>query len=201
MRILLNEGETVYTQYYGCKPTEFERWRYLLSEMKKNVSIDDKMYYRLYIPKEFDIKIKELREIVINGNRKLSRSAGETLWTLFYHTSFVENIWKSKIGKNKKISGIYKITNLKTKKSYIGQSVDIYTRLATHVKTGLGMLFSNTNNQMYDDMMAIGPENFSYEVVEITNKLDEREVYWISYFDTFKNGYNLTPGNYKVNSK
>lgn len=41
-----------------------------------------------------------------------------------------------------------------------------------------------------------GAESFIVEEIEQckNNKLDERERYWISYYDSYKNGYNLTTG-------
>lgn len=199
MGILLNSDENIYDKYYGFKPSDdFNKWNYILKEHNKNISDDSTMTYRLYIPDEFQDKIKQLRKLVLDGNRKISKNAGETLWFLYYHPTFVANFYKSKIGYRKKICGIYKISNIKTGKSYIGQSTDIYNRFATHIKTGCGMLFTNTNNQMYDDMLEIGAENFIYQVVEKTKDLNKREVYWINKYDTYNNGYNLTIGNYKA---
>jgi hypothetical protein len=200
MSILLNSDENIYDKYYGFHPSDdYKRWDYVLKEHKKNVSDDSTMMYKLYISDEFQDKVNELRQLVLEANRKISKSAGETLWTLYYHPTFVANFYKSKIGYHKKISGIYKITNIRNGRSYIGQSKDIYTRFATHIKTGCGMLFTNTSNQMYDDMMEIGAENFTYQVIEKTKNLYKREVYWIEKYNTYNDGYNLTIGNYKIN--
>ena len=43
-------------------------------------------------------------------------------------------------------------------------------------------------------MKNYGPENFSIEKIEETENLDEREIYWIQYYDSFNNGYNMTLG-------
>ena len=43
-------------------------------------------------------------------------------------------------------------------------------------------------------MRKYGIENFSIELVEETNIPEEREVFWIEYFGSFKNGYNATTG-------
>lgn len=46
-------------------------------------------------------------------------------------------------------------------------------------------------------MNKYGIENFfieEIEEVENPDKLNEREVFWIEYFGTFKNGYNATSG-------
>ena len=51
-------------------------------------------------------------------------------------------------------------------------------------------------NPLYLDFKNYGFENFSYEVLEecATEMLNERERYWIEYYDTYNNGYNLTQG-------
>ena len=62
-----------------------------------------------------------------------------------------------------KVSGIYKITDLVTGKSYIGQSVDIKERLKTHIKTGLSSSIST--NKLYQAMKKDGVENFTFEIL------------------------------------
>ena len=87
--------------------------------------------------------------------------------------------------------GIYKITNLINQKSYIGQSNNIERRKTEH--------FSNNNydQSVIDKAIQLeGIENFKFEVLEeCTNEqLDEREKYWIAYYNTYENGYNRTRG-------
>jgi len=40
---------------------------------------------------------------------------------------------------DKECSGIYKITHVETKKSYIGRSTNVYKRLQEHVKSSCGI--------------------------------------------------------------
>jgi hypothetical protein len=49
---------------------------------------------------------------------------------------------------------------------------------------------------LYQAFNKYGIENFNFEEIEeIENSLlDEREKYWINYFDSYKNGYNSTLG-------
>lgn len=91
--------------------------------------------------------------------------------------------------------GIYKITNLLTGKSYIGQSINIATRWSAHKSTSRSKETLD-GNDLHKDMLELGVENFSFEVLEETTieELDEREIYWIAYYDTFYNGYNHTLG-------
>lgn len=88
-------------------------------------------------------------------------------------------------------TGIYLITNLINNKKYVGQSTHIYKRWGVH---------KNSNNwidiPLYRAFKKYGLNNFKFEILEECSKekLDDLEIYWISYFDCFNNGYNLTPG-------
>lgn len=91
--------------------------------------------------------------------------------------------------------GIYKITNKISGKSYIGQSINISTRWAAH-KSVSRSYETLDGNELHKDILELGLENFLFEVIEQTNvdKLDQREIYWIQYYDTYYNGYNRTLG-------
>lgn len=94
------------------------------------------------------------------------------------------------------MKGIYKITNNINGKVYIGFSVNIEARYCSHLQRA----FSNTpNNKEYEKSLyrairKYGPENFSLEVVELTDDFKEREKYWISHYNSYKEGYNETYG-------
>lgn len=88
--------------------------------------------------------------------------------------------------------GIYKIQNLIDGKIYIGQSVHIQARFNQHKSEA-----KNGNTRpLYNAIRKYGIENFSFEIIEECpkEKLNEREVYWIKKYNSFNNGYNLTPG-------
>lgn len=91
---------------------------------------------------------------------------------------------------------IYSITNTTNAKRYIGQTIKLTQRLKQH----RSCLRSNVhhNNHLQNAWNKYGEDNFKFEViendvpVEIINKV---EIYWISYYDTFKgDGYNLCKG-------
>ena len=80
-------------------------------------------------------------------------------------------------------TGIYKLTEISTGKCYVGQSTNIADRWKQHIKRGVGA-DTPTRNKLYPAMIAAGPENFTFEVIEECDKsmLDEKEKYWTDYF-------------------
>ena len=89
------------------------------------------------------------------------------------------------------MTGIYKIENLINHQIYIGQSKNIEKRWQDHknrTKTG--------TTKFYQALREYGIENFSWEIIEECSQeqLDENEIYWIEHYDSYKNGYNSTPG-------
>jgi len=95
--------------------------------------------------------------------------------------------------------GIYKITNLKNNKAYIGQSTDIKSRWNNHKIE----LRNNThrNSHLQNSFNKYGEDAFEFRILERTfeENLDNAEEYWINYFDSTdpEKGYNLKyGGNY-----
>lgn len=93
-------------------------------------------------------------------------------------------------------TGIYKITNIKTKECYIGQAMHIKERWAEHAKCGLG-IDTPAGNKLYKAIQEFGLWNFSFEVLEICpqNQLNEKEKYYIDLYSSYDYGYNSTRGN------
>ena len=90
---------------------------------------------------------------------------------------------------------IYKITNILNNKIYIGQTVKtVEKRFQQHKNNSNKPYFSQI--VLYKAFNKYGIENFSCEIVEMVEneKLDEREKYWIEYYDSYFNGYNSTLG-------
>lgn len=92
--------------------------------------------------------------------------------------------------------GIYKITNQINGHSYIGQSIFIEDRW----RQEKGRAFKEDSSE-YDKTLSkafrkYGLENFIFEILEECepSELDEKEIYYISFYDTYFNGYNETTG-------
>lgn len=88
---------------------------------------------------------------------------------------------------------IYKIINDINQKIYIGKTEKtIQERFKEHLHD-----FSKQRNEkrpLYDAMKKYGIEHFSVQLVEETDNPEEREQYWIQYYDSYHNGYNATFG-------
>ena len=92
--------------------------------------------------------------------------------------------------------GIYKITNLINNKSYIGQSVNIEKRWNNEKRCAFIESDKSYNYPLSIAFRKYGVDNFLFEVIEECSQeeLNEKEMFWISKFDTFYNGYNQTLG-------
>lgn len=94
------------------------------------------------------------------------------------------------------VTGIYKITNIKTKECYIGQAIHIKDRFVEHAKCGLG-IDTPAGNKLYKAIQEFGLWNFSFEVLEKCprEQLNEKEKYYIDLYSSYDYGYNSTRGN------
>lgn len=86
--------------------------------------------------------------------------------------------------------GIYKIENIKTGSIYIGQSIDLPSRLRDHISDlikGRGVCAREAGAQ---------PQDWTFSIIEQCEEiqLDKRERYWIARYDSFNNGLNHTTG-------
>lgn len=94
--------------------------------------------------------------------------------------------------------GIYKITNIKNNKNYIGSSINMKNRIKKHYYE----LNNNVHNNKYllRSYNKYGEKYFFVEILEIfdnitKNKLLKIEEKYIILYDSLKNGYNLILNN------
>lgn len=88
---------------------------------------------------------------------------------------------------------IYQIQNDINGKSYIGKTeFSIEKRFKEHCQDAFRK--RKEKRPLYSAMRKYGIEHFHIQLIEETNNSEEREKFWIEYFDTFKNGYNATIG-------
>lgn len=93
-----------------------------------------------------------------------------------------------------KICGIYKLTS-PSGKIYIGQSKDIKNRFSDH-KRSVSTARKNKCPKLYCAIKKYGWDSFKKEIVGEyrVEELDQKEIYWIKYFDSYKFGYNCNEG-------
>lgn len=90
---------------------------------------------------------------------------------------------------------IYKITNKLNGKAYIGKTLNnVEARWQEHIRE------SNKERSferpLYRAIRKYGVKNFIVEILEEVSEevVNEKEVFWINYYDTYQKGYNATKG-------
>lgn len=94
---------------------------------------------------------------------------------------------------------IYRIYNKETQENYIGQTTKTAEyRFQEHIREAKQAFRGEKRDFPYFHRMLLyyGINNFAIEILEEVpeDKADEREIYWINYYDSYYNGYNSTKG-------
>lgn len=145
-------------------------------------------FYKLNLS-EIDIEeIKKLRSII--PYLRSAEPINKVIWKVYYEKSYTDLIGRV-IGQGIH-TGIYKITNIESQKCYIGQAVNIADRWKQHIKRGVGAE-TPTRNKLYPAMYELGPEQFTFEILEECDKslLDNREDYWQEFYQAKEFGYSI----------
>ena len=97
--------------------------------------------------------------------------------------------------------GVYKIENQINHKVYIGQSIDIHKRWYEHKSAAFNPHEPRYEAQLSYAIRKYGLENFQFDILatlppELYSReaLNELEKYYIALYDSFRYGYNATPG-------
>lgn len=88
--------------------------------------------------------------------------------------------------------GIYKITNIKTNKCYIGKSTKVKQRLIDHIKGAVG-ISTIADQKIHHAMLDEGLWDWTFECICYCDKdqLSEKEKYYIDFFKAKDWGYNV----------
>ena len=88
---------------------------------------------------------------------------------------------------------IYKITNIQNNKVYIGQTIrPVKDRFHRHINDAINNIL---DTHFARAIRKYGKENFSIEIIDEAtdqNELNQKEQYWIRYYNSIENGYNET---------
>lgn len=92
---------------------------------------------------------------------------------------------------------IYKATNKINGISYIGQTTQsLNKRIGEHIYNTLANRY---NSYFHSALKKYGKESFDWDIIDRCDNIDELnrlEIYYIGYYDTYNNGYNLSRGGY-----
>lgn len=149
---------------------------------------DQVNFYRIQVPAADLEEIQKLKNVLPYLRDK--ETLNKVIWKIYYKKPTSDLIGRV-VGANIK-TGIYKITNINNGMCYVGQAVDIGARWKQHIKRGIGAE-SQTNNKLYPALLEHGVENFTFEIIEECERelLNERELYWQSYFGAKEFGYSI----------
>ena len=147
---------------------------------------------------KYKILVSELDLLEINRLREIApyfrnaRAIYKIIWESYYRNLTTEMI--NRVVGAGTHTGVYKLTNLKNQKVYVGQAVDISERFKQHTKCGLGI--DTPSNMLYAAMLKDGVENFTFEILEECERsqLNDREKYYIEFYRAQEHGYNMNKG-------
>lgn len=185
---IAEEIETIKGELNKIKET---RAAILEAQRREELLKQEKDTFRVVLTEEEVDTIAELNKI--KAKLPEPRILSMLIWQSFYQKKL--KALTTKILGNKTVCGIYKITNLKNDMCYIGQAKTMDTRWSEHMKCGLG-IDAPVGNKLYQAMREIGPENFTFELLEEcpAARLNEREKFYIDYYQSYAYGYNSNRG-------
>jgi len=145
-------------------------------------------FYRLQITPEDQEEIDMLKKAVSKIRDPIALN--KAIWKVYYEKPYMALVGRV-VGPNRK-TGIYKITNISTAESYVGQAVDIAERWKQHIKRGIGAE-TPTRNKLYPAMAQNGVDNFIFQIlVECPpSELNEKEDYYQEMFHCKDYGYSI----------
>ena len=154
-----------------------------------------RIFYSINLSNADMDEIKRLKSVIYYFRN--ARPVYKAIWEAYFRNPTNEMV--NRVVGQGTHCGIYKITNLLDEKIYIGQSNQIGERFKAHIKCGLGI--DAPQNKLYTAMQKDGVENFCFEVMEECkpSELNEREKYWIDFYQSNIYGYNMSSGGAKAN--
>lgn len=158
------------------------------ADKRDALELSKRDFYRLVLSKEDIDEIRKLREIIPYLRDK--EPLNKVIWKVYYEKPYTDLIGRV-IGAAAK-TGIYKITNIDNGMCYVGQAASVADRWKQHIKRGVGAE-TPTRNKLYPAMYELGPENFTFELLESCDRslLDEREDYWQEFYHAKDYGYSI----------
>ena len=147
-------------------------------------------YHSLQLEEKALNDIQRLQDLVPDISPEAGEAVAKIIWKVYYEKPTMDLVGRV-VGSNRR-TGIYRITNTKSSRCYVGQAVDIGDRWRQHIKRALNAE-PRTQNKLYPAMYKEGLQNFTFEIVEecSRDKLNEREDYWQDFYHAKDYGYSI----------
>ena len=162
-------------------------------EIRRQREVEEQQdFYRIQLDPNDKDDVEILRSVA--PRLRHPEAINKVIWTGYYQKPLAE--LRKRLLPNGDVSGVYKITRLKTNEIYIGQTTSVDKRWQEHVKSALGV-GTLASSQLHRVMASDGCENFTFELLEAVpkDKLRERESYYIDFYDSKTYGLNSVTGD------
>ena len=138
-------------------------------------------FYRIDVPQEDQEDIEVFNTIAPRLRNK--EALNKLIYSVFIQRPMDEMIKRVTGGRD--ISGIYKITFLKTGEAYIGKTTNIKKRWGEHIKSALD-IGTIAHSSFHTRLKKDGLWNYTFEILEEVPKenLTEREKFYIQLYGT-----------------
>ena len=162
-------------------------------EIRRQRRVEEQQdFYRIQLDPNDKDDVEILRSVA--PRLRHPEAINKVIWSGYYQKPLAE--LRKRLLPNGDVSGVYKITRLKTNEIYIGQTTSVDKRWQEHVKSALGV-GTLASSQLHRVMASDGCENFTFELLEVVpkDKLRERESYYIDFYDSKTYGLNSVTGD------
>lgn len=117
------------------------------------------------------------------------------IYFIFVTMNILEQYTKFKKGELYGKSGVYVIINVNNKKVYVGETINLETRIIDHLRRLLSKRHVNDYLQNSVNLHGIG--SFQFDILEFCDSIDtkKKEHYWATYLHALDKtkGYNIKP--------
>ena len=146
--------------------------------------LEEENYYRIVLEESDKEDIEQLKKVepYLHNREVLNKLIFDT-----YVKRPMNEMIKRVLEGSRNVCGVYKITDINSKEAYIGRSTNLSRRWQEHVKSSLG-IGSIAKSSLHVAMKKNGLDNYTFEVLERVEKekLNEREKYYIDFYETDK---------------
>ena len=162
-------------------------------EIRRQREVEEQQnFYKIQFSEEDRNDVEILRSVA--PRLRHPEAINKVIWSAYYQKPLAE--LRKRLLPKGDVSCVYKATRLKTGEIYIGQTTSFDKRLQEHTRSALG-IGSLASSQLHRKMLEDGPENFTFEILEVVpkDKLRERESYYIDFYDSKTYGLNSVTGD------